>query len=133
MAIASQAIVFAAVIKSFLAHYLATAESAKSFGRFVLGLSEQKLSSPGFSSVLAMFIFLVTTAFAIANFNAINLIKVALVPVSVFVVYFLPLYAFRKVPVLRQYKGRFMNVLIAVVGVVCLISGFIAIVEKFRF
>nr|WP_245592762.1 aromatic amino acid transport family protein [Advenella mimigardefordensis] len=57
MAIASQAIVFAAVIKSFLAHYLATAESAKSFGRFVLGLSEQKLSSPGFSSVLAMFIF----------------------------------------------------------------------------
>lgn len=131
MAIASQAIVFAAVIKSFLAHYLATEESAKSFGRLVLGLPEEYLTSKAFSRVLAAFIFAVTTAFAIANFDVLNLIKVALVPVSVFVVYFLPLYAFRKVPILRKYKGRLTNVLIAVIGVICLISGVLAMIDKF--
>lgn len=131
MAIASQAIVFAAVIKSFLAHYLATEESAKSFGRLVLGLPEEYLTSKAFSRVLAAFIFAVTTAFAIANFDVFNLIKVALVPVSVFVVYFLPLYAFRKVPILQKYKGRLTNVLIAVIGVICLISGVLAMIDKF--
>jgi len=75
-------------------------------------------------------VFIVTTAFAIANFDVLNLIKVALVPVSVFVVYFLPLYAYRRIGVLRQYKGRLVNVLTFVIGAVCLISGFLALIEK---
>ncbi|QKH39646.1 hypothetical protein FOC84_10545 [Achromobacter pestifer] len=131
MAIASQAIVFAAVIKSFLAHYLATQESAKSFGRIVLRLPEHFLNGRAFPRVLALFIFVVTTAFAIANFDVLNLIKVALVPVSVFVVYFLPVYAFRNVPALQQYKGRLTNVVIVAIGSVCLISGFLAIADRF--
>ena len=130
MAVASQAIVFTAVIKSFLAHYLATEESARSFGRTVLSLPEHYLHGSGFSRLLALFVFVVTTAFAIANFDVLNLIKVALVPVSVFVVYFLPLYAYRRIGVLRQYKGRLVNVLTFVIGVVCLISGFFALIEK---
>lgn len=130
MAIASQAIVFTAVVKSFLAHYLATEESAKSFGRSVLGLSEHRLRSAGFSRLVALFVFIVTTACAIANLDVLNLIKVALVPVSVFVVYFLPLYAFRKIPALNRFKGKPQNVLTALVGVVCLITGVTTLIAK---
>ncbi|WP_231909718.1 hypothetical protein [Cupriavidus nantongensis] len=131
MAIASQAIVFAAVIKSFLAHYLATEESAKSFSRSLFGTSEATLRSPAFTRLIALFVYAVTTACAIANLDVLNLIKVALVPVSVFVVYFLPLYAFRKVPSLHRYQGRPMNLLIAAVGIVCLVSGIGTMIAKF--
>lgn len=131
MAIASQAIVFAAVIKSFLAHYLASEESAKSFSRSIFGTSEATLRSPAFTRLVALLVYAVTTTCAIANLDVLNVIKVALVPVSVFVVYFLPLYAFRKVPSLRKYQGRPVNLLIASVGVVCLVSGIATMISKF--
>lgn len=131
MAIASQLIVFTAVIKSFLAHYLATEESARAFGRTLFKLPEATLHSKRFSRLVVLMVFVVTTTSAILNLDVINLITVALVPVSVFVVYFLPLYAFQKIDALKPYRGRATNVLIGLVGIVCLISGVVTIIEKF--
>ncbi|WP_322075622.1 SLC5/6 family protein [Burkholderia cenocepacia] len=130
-AFASQLIVFTAVIKSFLAHYLATEESVRTFGRTLFGLPERTLHSANFSRFVVLLVFSITTASAIFNLDVIDLITVALVPVSVFVVYFLPLFAFRKIESLKKYQGRVTNLLVAAVGIVCLISGVISIIDKF--
>jgi serine transporter len=130
MAYASQAIVFTAVIKSFLAHYIATEEAARGFGRTGLGVSEATLHSKGFGRLVAAMVFVVTTAAAIFNPNVLTLISVAIVPISVCVVYFIPLYAIRRVPALRKYRGRVTNVFIAIIGVICLISGFVSLAAE---
>ncbi|RDV00941.1 hypothetical protein DWV00_01305 [Trinickia dinghuensis] len=130
-AFASQLIVFTAMIKSFLAHFLATEESVRTFGKTLFKIPEAKLHSPNFSRFVVLLVFLLTTASAIYNLNIIDLITVALVPVSVFVVYFLPLYAFRKIDSLKKYSGRPTNLLIVAVGVICLISGVTSIIDKF--
>ncbi|PMS36875.1 hypothetical protein C0Z20_11980 [Trinickia symbiotica] len=131
ISIASQLIVFTAVIKSFLAHYLATEESARTFGRTLFGLSERTLHSASFSRLIVGLVFLITTTSAIFNLDVVDLITVALVPVSVFIVYFLPLYAFTKIDALKKFGGRPSNLLVFAVGVVCLVSGVIAVIGKF--
>jgi serine transporter len=130
ISIASQLIVFTAVIKSFLAHYLATEESARSFGRTLFGLSERTLHGANFRRLIVGSVFLVTTTSAIFNLDVVDIITVALVPVSVFIVYFLPLYAFQKIDTLKKYRGRPTNLLVFTVGVVCLVSGVIAVAGK---
>lgn len=129
MAYASQAIVFTATIKSFLAHYLATEESARGFARTWLGMPERLLHTNRFTFVVASFVFVVCTAAAILNLDILKLIKIFLVPVSLFVVYFLPQYAFRKVPALQKYRGGFVNAFISVIGLICLVGSIASLVE----
>lgn len=131
IAVASQVIVFIAAIKSFMAHYLGTAESAKSFARSTFGWSEKYLQSKAFGRVIATAVFVMACTCAIANFDILNFVKVAIVPISVFVVYFFPLYAIHIIPAMKRYKGRVTTLLIAATGFVCLISGFTGIFAKF--
>lgn len=131
MAYASQAIVFAAAIKSFLAHYLATEESAKGFARSSLNASEDFLQSGAFKLAVAGMVFVLCSSIAIWNPDILSLIKIALVPISVFIVYFLPQYAFRRVPSLAQYRGGMTNIFIVAIGVTCLITAVTAIAKAF--
>ncbi|MNL79564.1 Serine transporter [compost metagenome] len=57
-----------------------------------------------------------------------NLIKVVMVPVSIFIVYLLPQYAFSKVPALRKYKGGIVNWFVLTIGALCLINAFVVAV-----
>ncbi|MFA7892213.1 HAAAP family serine/threonine permease [Pseudomonas putida] len=124
LASASQLIVFSATIKSFLAHFLATKESAKGFATTCLGCRPEVVHGKSLQRVLTVLIFVVTCVPAILNWNVLNLIKVVMVPISVFIVYFLPQYAFAKVPCLQKYRGGFANWFSIAVGMVCLINGF---------
>ncbi|NYI02759.1 hypothetical protein [Cupriavidus plantarum] len=130
-AYASQLIVFTAVIKAFLAHYIATEESARAFGRTLFGLPERTLKSSEFSWLVIALVFVVTTASAIFNLDVIKLITVAFVPLNVFVVYFLPLYGFFKIEALKKYRWKPSNLLVAAIGIICLVNGIQNIIGKF--
>ncbi|GLO51358.1 serine/threonine transporter [Pseudomonas putida] len=125
LATASQLIVFSATIKSFLAHFLATKESAKGFATSCLGLKPAIVHGKGLQRVLTVMIFVVTCIPAILNWNVLNLIQVVMVPISVFIVYFLPQYAFAKVPCLQKFRGGFANWFSVSIGFICLINGLI--------
>lgn len=130
-AYASQLIVFTAVIKAFLAHYIATEESARAFGRTLFGLPERTLKSSEFSWLIIALVFVLTTSSAIFNLNVIKLITVAFVPLNVFVVYFLPLYGFFKIDALRKYRWNPTNLIVAAIGIICLINGIQNIIARF--
>ncbi|MNO62230.1 Serine transporter [compost metagenome] len=126
LASAPQLIVFTATIKSFLAHFLATKESAKGFASTCLGCRPTVIHGKGLQRVLAVFILVVTTVPAILNWNVLNLIKVGMVPVSIFIVFLLPQYAFAKVPALQKYRGGVANWFVLSIGVLCLIDAAIS-------
>lgn len=128
LASAPQLIVFTATIKSFLAHFLATKESAKGFAASCLGCTPEVVHGKVLQRMLAVFIFVVTVIPAILNWNVMNLIKVVMVPVSIFIVYLLPQYAFSKVPALRKYKGGIVNWFVLTIGALCLINAFVVAV-----
>ncbi|MNH01329.1 Serine transporter [compost metagenome] len=125
LASAPQLIVFTATIKSFLAHFLATKESAKGFASTCLGCKPAVVHGKGLQRMLAIFILAVTTIPAILNWNVLSLIKVGMVPVSIFIVFFLPQYAFMKVPALQKYRGGVANWFVLTIGVLCLIDAFL--------
>lgn len=124
LASAPQLIVFTATIKSFLAHFLATKESAKGFAASCLGCRPEIVHGKGLQRTLAIFILIVTTVPAILNWNVMNLIKVGMVPVSIFIVFFLPQYAFAKVPALQKYRGGAINWFVLTIGALCLVNAF---------
>ena len=127
LALAPQIIVFFAATKAFFAQYLATEESIKSFARMSLHIPAAQVNSALFTWGIALIIFLICTATTLANFNVLKLIKVALVPVSIFIAYYMPQYAFYKVPALAKYRGGFVNWFILAIGTLCLANGLIAI------
>lgn len=131
LAYASQLIVFTAVVKAFLAHYIATEESARAFGRAFFNMQERTLKGSHFSWLVVISVFMITTASAIANLDVVNLITMVFVPLNVFVVYFIPLYAFHRIDSLKQYRWQPSNVLVTAVGVACLINSLHSIVQKF--
>ncbi|MPW20436.1 hypothetical protein GCT13_27010 [Paraburkholderia sp. CNPSo 3157] len=130
LAIASQLIVFTAIIKAFLAHYLATEESARSFGKNFLRLSDSTVSGKSFSWLVIISVFVITVGAAIYNLNVINLITSLFVPANVFIVYFLPLYALFKIEALAPYRRKPTNLLVLAVGLFCLASGVLSIIGK---
>ncbi len=123
LAYASQIIVFFATVKSFFAHFLATQESAKGFVTSWLGGTVAATKGKLFRVCLATFIFVATLIPALLNWNVLNLIKVAIVPISVFVVYFLPQVAYRKSAPLNKYIGGFSNKFVVCIGIICLVNG----------
>lgn len=123
LASVSQLIVFTATIKSFLAHFLATKESAKGFAAEFLSCSPATVNSSKLHIMLSVIIYVLTVVPAILNLNVLNLIQIVMVPASVFVVFFLPQYAFIKVPALQKYRGGVINWFVLAIGVFSLING----------
>lgn len=126
----SQLIVFTAVVKAFLAHYIATEESARAFGRAFFDIPEKTLKGSGFSWLVIISVFAITTASAIANLDVVNLITMVFVPLNVFVVYFLPVYAFHSIGTLRHLRWQPSNALVIAVGVICLANSVQSITTK---
>ncbi|MEW9678408.1 aromatic amino acid transport family protein [Pseudomonas sp. TE50-2] len=129
LATASQLIVFLATIKAFLAHFIATKESAKGFASTCLNCSPAVIHGKGLQRVLTLFIFVVTTLPAILNWNVLNLIQIIMVPASVFMAYFLPQYACYRIPALHQYRGKATGWFVMIVGTIVLINGVVAVLK----
>lgn len=94
---------------------MSTANSQQSF---IITASGSKLHI-----MHSVIIYILTIVPAILNLNVLNLIQIVMVPASVFVVFFLPQYAFIKVPALQKYRGGVINWFVLAIGVFSLING----------
>ncbi|WP_343596871.1 hypothetical protein [Pseudomonas sp.] len=123
LAISSQIIIFFAALKAYLAQYLATRESLKGIAKNYFGSSTEFVDGGMMKAIILTLVFAITVIPAIPNLDIIMLIKYFMVPVSVFVVYFLPQYAFHKSPKLQHLRGGLVNYFVLTIGLLCLFNG----------
>lgn len=131
LAISSQVIIFFAALKAYLAQYLATRESLKGIAKNYFGCSSNFVDGGKMKAIILTVVFGITVTMAIPNLDIIMLIKYFMVPVSVFVVYFLPQYAFYKSPKLQKYRGGIVNYFVLTIGALCLFNGIQNLVKVF--
>lgn len=130
LAISSQIIIFFAAMKAFLGTFIATRESLIGMAINNFRCNELFSNGIGMRLVSVAIVFIITIIPTIANMDVINIIKYFMVPVSVFIVFFLPQYAFYRVARLRHLRGGFINGFVILTGVCALFAGIINIIRN---
>lgn len=129
LAICSQIIIFFAAMKAFLGTFIATRESLIGMALNNFGCNDAFSNGTGMRLVSVVVVFFITIIPTIANLDVINIIKYFMVPVSVFIVFFLPQYAFYRIPALRHLRGGFINWFVILTGICALFAGVLTIIR----
>lgn len=129
LAICSQVIIFFAAMKAFLGTFIATRESLIGMAINIFRCGNTFSNGLGMRLVSVGVVFVITLIPTVANLDVINIIKYFMVPISVFIVFFLPQYAFHKVPKLNHLKGGFINWFVILTGICALFSGVMNIIK----
>ncbi|EAR57491.1 serine transporter [Photobacterium sp. SKA34] len=125
LAICSQVIIFFAAMKAFLGTFIATRESLIGMAKNIFKCGDDFANGLAMRLISVSVVFVITLIPTIENLDIINIIKYFMVPVSVFIVFFLPQYSFYKVPKLNHCKGGFINWFVIFTGIFAMFSGFI--------
>lgn len=129
LAICSQLIIFFAAMKAFLGTFIATRESLIGMAINNFKCKDSFSNGVGMRLVSVAIVFVITIIPTLANLDVINIIKYFMVPISVFIVFFLPQYAFYKIPRLNHLRGGFINWFVILVGVCALFAGILNIIK----
>ncbi|NKI73496.1 hypothetical protein Dpoa2040_000696 [Dickeya sp. CFBP 2040] len=129
LAICSQVIIFFAAMKAFLGTFIATRESLIGMALNIFKCGNSFSNGLGMRLISVGVVFIITLIPTVANLDVINIIKYFMVPISVFIVFFLPQYAFHKVPKLSHLKGGFMNWFVILTGICALFAGVLNIIK----
>lgn len=113
-----------AITKSFLGHYLGAREGFNGIVTKSLRSVGKEIEPKKLNRLTALFMLLTCWLVATLNPSILGIIETLGGPVIAMILFLMPMYAIRKVPVMQQYRGRLSNLFVVLAGLVA-ISGIV--------
>ena len=118
IAFAAPIIAFVAIAKSFLGHYIGASEGLKG----IILKTGKRPQAKTLDRVTAALMLVVCWIVATLNPSILGMIEAMGGPVIAAILFLMPMYAVRRVPAMRKYRGALSNVFVTLVGLVALSS-----------
>lgn len=113
-------IAFIAISKSFLGHYLGASEGLHGLLFKALGYRDKSASKKQLNTVIDVFIVLSCWLVATLNPSILGMIEMLGGPIIAIILFLMPVYAIRRVPIMKKYRQPVCDAFIAVLGLVAL-------------
>ncbi|AOM40717.1 HAAAP family serine/threonine permease [Xenorhabdus hominickii] len=109
-------IAFIAITKSFLGHYLGAREGFNGIINKALSTQGKTLQHKTLNRITSFFMLVSAWLVATLNPSILNIIESLGGPIIAMILFIMPMYAIRKVPVMRKYAGKPSNIFVVVTG-----------------
>ncbi|MBT9287273.1 MULTISPECIES: aromatic amino acid transport family protein [Bacillus] len=111
----SPIIAFLAITKSFLGHYIGAYEAMRDI---IVEVFPSRNNKKKTDFIILFFMFVTCWLIAYINPSILGIIESISGPIGAVILLLLPMYAIRKLPVLKMYRNKISNVFVAIIGVI---------------
>ncbi|MCX2957358.1 HAAAP family serine/threonine permease [Serratia symbiotica] len=113
-------IAFVAITKSFLGHYLGAREGFNGLITKSIKNHNKTISTTKLNRITGIFMLVTTWLVATLNPSILGMIETLGGPIIAMLLFLMPMYAIRKVPAMRKYRGRISNLFVVVMGLIAI-------------
>lgn len=113
-------IAFVAIIKSFLGHYLGALEGFNGLIANSIKNHNKTITTTKLNRITDIFMLVTTWLVATLNPSILGMIETLGGPIIAMLVFLMPIYAIRKVPAMRKYRGYISNLFVVVIGLIAI-------------
>lgn len=115
-------IAFVSIIKSFLGHYLGAREGLNGLVKRIYQFRGKSINLNKINKIT--FIFMMLTTWLVSTFNPsiLNIIESLGGPVIAILLFIIPMYSINKISSMNKYSGKFSNIFVVVIGIICFSS-----------
>lgn len=113
-------IAFVAITKSFLGHYLGAREGFNGLITKSIKNHNKTISTTKLNRITGIFMLVTTWLVATLNPSILGMIETLGGPIIAMLLFLMPMYAIRKVPAMRKYRGHISNLFVVVMGLIAI-------------